>query len=140
MLIKPKSKILNCRFYIGSLNVVCYMGKVRIGKVKVIAVELTERYPNFFTIDFETNKKLVYQYSDIRSKHLGNRVAGYITRLLVSKKRREEAIAAEEAELAKMAGTEEKATEGETEAISEPAAQEGNPKEEAPAGTEKPAS
>jgi len=83
------------------------MGKVRIGKVKAIALELTERYPNVFTTDFETNKKLVYQYSSIRTKHLGNRVAGYITRLLVSKKKREEAISAEEAELAKAKGGEE---------------------------------
>ncbi|MGQ9760043.1 MAG: 30S ribosomal protein S17e [Candidatus Methanomethylicaceae archaeon] len=80
------------------------MGKVRIGKVKSIAVELTERYPNVFTTDFENNKKLVRQYSNIRSKHLSNRVAGYITRLLVLKKKREEALAAEEAELTKMAG------------------------------------
>ncbi|NHV60650.1 MAG: 30S ribosomal protein S17e [Candidatus Verstraetearchaeota archaeon] len=109
------------------------MGKVRIGKVKAIAVELTERYPNVFTTDFETNKKLVYQYSDIRSKHLGNRVAGYITRLLVSKKKREEAIAAEEAELAKMAGSEDKAPE----APSEPAPQETGSTEGAAAGTEK---
>ncbi len=85
------------------------MGKVRIGKVKAIAVELAECYPNVFTTDFESNKKLVYQYSSIRSKHLGNRVAGYITRLLVSKKKREEALAAEEAELAKMTEGGEKA-------------------------------
>lgn len=81
------------------------MGKVRIGKVKAIAVELAERYPNLFTTDFENNKKFVYQYSNIRSKHLRNRVAGYITRLLMSKKKREEALAAEEAELAKVAGS-----------------------------------
>ncbi|MEM4158046.1 MAG: 30S ribosomal protein S17e [Candidatus Methanomethylicaceae archaeon] len=114
------------------------MGKVRIGKVKAIAVELTERYPNVFTTDFETNKKLVYQYSSIRSKHLGNRVAGYITRLLVSKKKREEAIAAEEAELAKMAGAEEKAPEGETGAPPEPAAQDAGSTEGSRAETEKP--
>lgn len=76
------------------------MGKVRIGKVKGVSNELVSKYPTVFTTDFETNKKLVYQYSDIRSKHLNNRVAGYITRLLVSQKRREEALKLEEAEIA----------------------------------------
>ncbi|MCS7098552.1 MAG: 30S ribosomal protein S17e [Candidatus Methanomethyliaceae archaeon] len=76
------------------------MGKVRIGKVKMIATKLIEELPNMFTTDFENNKKLVYQYSNIRSKHLGNRVAGYITRLMASKKKREVAIAAQEAEKA----------------------------------------
>ncbi|MCX8182586.1 MAG: 30S ribosomal protein S17e [Candidatus Methanomethyliaceae archaeon] len=120
------------------------MGKVRIGKVKAIAVELTERYPNVFTTDFETNKKLIYQYSSIRSKHLGNRVAGYITRLLVSKKKREETIAAEEAELAKMAeakeGATEGTTEGTTETTSEHVAQETRSPEETAAEKEKPSS
>ncbi len=114
------------------------MGKVRIGKVKAIAVELTERYPNVFTTDFETNKKLVYQYSNIRSKHLGNRVAGYITRLLVSKKRREEAIAAEEAELAKASETGEgSAEESPASVTQETTIQENAPQAE---GKEKPSS
>lgn len=74
------------------------MGKVRIGKVKMIATKLIENFPNMFTTDFESNKKLVYQYSNIRSKHLGNRVAGYITRLMVSKKKKEAALATQESE------------------------------------------
>jgi len=80
--------------------VVAVLGKVRIGKVKGISAELVSKYGTVFTTDFAANKKLVYQYSDIRSKRLNNRVAGYITRLLVSQKRREEALAAEEAEMA----------------------------------------
>jgi len=76
------------------------MGKVRISKVKIIATKLIEEFPKMFTTDFENNKKLVYQYSTIRSKHLGNRVAGYITRIMASKKKREAAIAAQEAEKA----------------------------------------
>lgn len=75
------------------------MGKVRIGKVKSVSNELVSKYPTVFSTDFEANKKLVYQYSDIRSKHLNNRVAGYITRLLVSQKKREEALKLEEAEM-----------------------------------------
>jgi len=75
------------------------LGKVRIGKVKSVSAELVNKYGTVFTTDFTANKKLVYQYSDIRSKHLNNRVAGYVTRLLVSQKKREEALAAEEAEM-----------------------------------------
>ncbi|MEJ5293495.1 MAG: 30S ribosomal protein S17e [Candidatus Methanosuratincola sp.] len=71
------------------------MGKVRIGKVKSISNELVLKYGNVFTIDFEENKKLVQQYTDITSKRLKNRVAGYITRLKVNEKKREEVEAAE---------------------------------------------
>lgn len=76
------------------------MGKVRIGKVKSISNELVVKFPTVFSTDFDANKKLVPQYSDIRSKHLNNRVAGYVTRLLVSQKKREEALRLEEAEIA----------------------------------------
>ena len=76
------------------------MGKVRIGKVKSVSNELVVKFPTVFSTEFEINKKLVYQHTDIRSKHLNNRVAGYITRLQVSQKRREEALKLEEAEIA----------------------------------------
>ncbi len=66
------------------------MGKVRVSKIKIIARKLIETYPNVFTTDFKNNKELVCKYSSIRSKHLRNRVAGYITRLLITKKKLEE--------------------------------------------------
>lgn len=75
------------------------LGKVRIGKVKGVSNELVRKFPTAFATEFEANKKLVYQYTDIRSKHLNNRVAGYVTRLLVSQKKREEALKLEEAEM-----------------------------------------
>ncbi|MEN3035015.1 MAG: 30S ribosomal protein S17e [Candidatus Methanosuratincola sp.] len=71
------------------------MGKVRIGKVKSISNELVLKFGGVFTTEFEENKKLVQQYTDITSKRLKNRVAGYITRLKVNEKKREEAEAAE---------------------------------------------
>jgi small subunit ribosomal protein S17e len=49
--------------------------------VKRIARELVERFPDKFTTDFETNKKLLESLTNISSKNLRNRVAGYITRL-----------------------------------------------------------
>lgn len=86
------------------------LGKVRIGKVKSVSGELVSKYGDVFTTDFEANKKLVYQYTDITSKHLDNRIAGYVTRLLVNQKNRAEALAAEEAELASQEGAEKAAT------------------------------
>ena len=55
-------------------------GKVRI-ELKRIARELVERFPDKFTTDFENNKKLVDTFTNISSKKLRNRVAGYITQL-----------------------------------------------------------
>lgn len=88
------------------------LGKVRIGKVKSVSGELVRRYPTAFSTDFDVNKKLIYQYTDIRSKHLNNRVAGYVTRLLVSQKTREEALKLEEAELASQQSAEAPVMEG----------------------------
>ena len=57
------------------------MGKVRTEQVKRIARELLDEYPGKFTIDFENNKKLVDALTNISSKKLRNRVAGYTSRL-----------------------------------------------------------
>ena len=79
--------------------VVTVLGKVRIGKVKGVSKELVSKYGKFFSTDFDVNKKLVYQYSDITNKRLNNHVAGYVTRLKVNEKKRADAEAAEEAEM-----------------------------------------
>ena len=63
-------------------------GKVRIELEKRIARELVERFPDKFTTDFETNKKLVESLTNISSKKLRNRVAGYITQLQNQKKQK----------------------------------------------------
>ncbi len=63
------------------------MGKVRPSAVKRLARELLAKYPDKFTSDFETNKKLVAELTDITSKRFRNRVAGYITRLVKIKMR-----------------------------------------------------
>jgi len=124
------------------LFVVNGLGKVRIGKVKGVSKELVSKYGNAFTTDFEVNKKLVYQYSDITSKHLNNRVAGYITRLKVNQKKRDEAEAAEAAEVeeaeaveaveeAPAAKAEEATAEAPVETAAEPSAEATVPAEEA---------
>jgi len=61
-------------------------GKVRIELETRIARELVERFPDKFTTDFETNKKLVESLTNISSKKLRNRIAGYITQLQNQKK------------------------------------------------------
>jgi len=58
------------------------LGKVRTKLVKNIALKLIEKYPNIFTTDFEKNKRLIEELTDIKFKHLKNRVAGYVTHLV----------------------------------------------------------
>jgi len=58
------------------------LGKVRPDRVKRVARELVERFPEKFTVDFESNKELVESLTNISSTKLRNRIAGYITRLL----------------------------------------------------------
>jgi small subunit ribosomal protein S17e len=58
------------------------MGKVRTVLIKNVSKELINKYPNVFTIDFETNKKILDKYLEIDSKHLRNRISGYIVNLL----------------------------------------------------------
>ena len=97
------------------------MGKVRIGKVKSISNELVLKFGGVFTTNFEENKKLVQQYTDITSKRLKNRVAGYITRLKVNEKKREEAEAAEAEKVAKSEPKQTLDIEGEPKALEETA-------------------
>ncbi|TKJ21964.1 MAG: 30S ribosomal protein S17e [Promethearchaeota archaeon Loki_b32] len=58
------------------------MGKVRTVLIKSVSKELINKYPNVFTTDFEKNKKLLDKYLEIDSKHLRNRISGYIVNLL----------------------------------------------------------
>ena len=41
---------------------------------------LMERYPDAFGPDFEHNKELVAELTNIESKGVRNRIAGYVTR------------------------------------------------------------
>lgn len=56
------------------------MGTVKPAYIKVIARELLKKYPEVFTRDFDENKRLVAELTNIQSKKIRNRVAGYITR------------------------------------------------------------
>jgi small subunit ribosomal protein S17e len=48
--------------------------------VKKTAKLLLERYPDAFGTDFEHNKDAVTELTNIESKEVRNRVAGYVTR------------------------------------------------------------
>ena len=71
------------------------MGKVRTEQVKRVARELLEKYPSKFIADFGNNKPFVNEYTNISSKKLRNRVAGYTVRLAIIKYRHEDSEADE---------------------------------------------
>jgi small subunit ribosomal protein S17e len=48
--------------------------------VKQMGNTLLERYPEAFNADFETNKENVTELTNVESKGVRNRIAGYITR------------------------------------------------------------
>jgi small subunit ribosomal protein S17e len=47
--------------------------------VKKTATLLMERYPNAFGDDFEYNKDVVTELTNVESKGVRNRIAGYVT-------------------------------------------------------------
>jgi small subunit ribosomal protein S17e len=55
------------------------MGNIRPTYIKRVAIELIEQYPDEFNGDYEHNKQKVMEYTDIRTMHMRNKVAGYIT-------------------------------------------------------------
>jgi small subunit ribosomal protein S17e len=63
------------------------MGNIRPSFIKTRAVRLVEIYPDQFTDDFDTNKHLVSEFTDLidedgnlMNKRMRNWIAGYITR------------------------------------------------------------
>lgn len=58
------------------------MGNIRTSFVKRMSNELIETHPGKFTTDFDENKVLVQEFSTVSTKHLRNKIAGYITRLV----------------------------------------------------------
>ena len=56
------------------------MGNIRQTYIKRVAIELVTKYPDEFGADYDANKKKVDELTDITSKTMRNRVAGYATR------------------------------------------------------------
>jgi len=53
-----------------------------VDRVKKMANELLERYPDKFTSDFNENKETIKNFAIVRSKELRNKIAGYITKTI----------------------------------------------------------
>ena len=71
------------------------MGRIKTRKVKVLAKEIVEKYPDRVSADFELNKHLVGELLVGQvSKKLRNQVAGYITRLVKMRLKKAEEVAA----------------------------------------------
>ena len=58
------------------------MGSIRPRYIKNAAKNLLALYPDTFTDDFETNKRLIEQLTDVESKKVRNRIAGYLVGLV----------------------------------------------------------
>ncbi|MGH2670544.1 MAG: 30S ribosomal protein S17e [bacterium] len=58
------------------------MGNIRPTYIKRVGEELLLRFPDQFGTDFDANKKKVSELTDMTSKSMRNRVAGYVTRLV----------------------------------------------------------
>ena len=71
------------------------MGNIRQRYIKNAARTLLQYYEDEFTSDFETNKRLVEQYSDVKTKKVRNRIAGYVV-VLVKRRIADEMVEAQQ--------------------------------------------
>jgi small subunit ribosomal protein S17e len=58
---------------------VVFIGSIRPTYIKSVSAELLRGHREIFSSDYEKNKLLVSEYTNIESKNIRNRVAGYIT-------------------------------------------------------------
>ena len=56
------------------------MGRVRPTYIKRVGIELVRSHPDKFTEDFDHNKVVVAELTDVGSITMRNRIAGYVTR------------------------------------------------------------
>ena len=71
-------QLLNTPIFSGRLRE--YMGNIRPTYIKRVAIDLVKKFPDKFTADFQQNKIMVSQLTDITNIKMRNRVAGYVTR------------------------------------------------------------
>nr|MDO8079996.1 30S ribosomal protein S17e [Candidatus Freyarchaeota archaeon] len=55
---------------------------MRPSYIKRIAKTLTEKFPNVFSSNFDEDKKLVSKYTNVESKRVRNRIAGYVASIV----------------------------------------------------------
>ena len=58
------------------------MGNIRQGYIKSLTSQLLEKHSESFSLDFNQNKESVTKHTNIESKVIRNRVAGYVVRQL----------------------------------------------------------
>ncbi|MBN2599853.1 MAG: 30S ribosomal protein S17e [Candidatus Thermoplasmatota archaeon] len=61
------------------------MGNIRQTHIKSVAIDLVKKYPEQFSGDFQNNKEQVDSLITVSSNLLRNRIAGYITRYVISR-------------------------------------------------------
>ncbi|HIH00389.1 MAG TPA: 30S ribosomal protein S17e [Thermoplasmata archaeon] len=61
------------------------MGNIRQTHIKSVAIDLVKKFPDKFTGDFQSNKENPDLLIIVSSNLLRNRIAGYITRYVVSR-------------------------------------------------------
>ena len=61
------------------------MGRIKQTYLKRVAEKLQTEYPGDFTADFADNKRKVGAYTDITSKSIRNKIAGYLTKKVKQK-------------------------------------------------------
>lgn len=57
------------------------MGRIKTMLIKRVTNQLMDEHPGKFTTDFQENKAIVEELSDVSSKKIRNIIAGYATRL-----------------------------------------------------------
>jgi small subunit ribosomal protein S17e len=62
-----------------------------MNRIKRISSELLQKYPDKFSLEFDTNKKTLNELAIVKSKVLRNEIAGYITAHLRKQAAREKA-------------------------------------------------
>ncbi|PKP54451.1 MAG: 30S ribosomal protein S17e [Candidatus Altiarchaeales archaeon HGW-Altiarchaeales-3] len=65
------------------------MGRIKQASLKRVANDLMENYGGEFTTDFDTDKFKVQEHTDVRSKKIRNRIAGYIVKVTRNKEAEE---------------------------------------------------
>jgi small subunit ribosomal protein S17e len=69
------------------------LGNIRQINIKNVANELFEKYSEeFIAGNFQHNKEKVAELTNVKSKLLRNRIAGYVCRLLSPRKKNQERV------------------------------------------------
>lgn len=56
------------------------MGNIRPTYIKRVAIDLVRKYNDEFTDDFDHNKEVVNELTDVKTTTFRNRIAGYVTK------------------------------------------------------------